>query len=147
MPETQNIYQKLAEARRIIRTTLQDVSDEGKKTKAGENEYSKYSYFKPEDVERWVTEACEQTGLITLTSLLHDEHGLYQQLQLLDVKSPQEILTFTLRTEKGSLKAANETQNMGATQPYSKRYLLMATFNIAEPNLDPDKHMGEVKKS
>lgn len=139
MPE-KNIYQKLAAARKHIR--------EANPVKDAENSFSKYSYFTPTMVSNLVEDACEATGLLALTSLKSDERGLYQELILVDTENPREKLdigvepknrlVFQLRTEKGTLKATNETQNMGSTNTYSERYIKMSVFGIVDNSMDPD---------
>jgi hypothetical protein len=125
-----NIYIKLAEARDLIRKT--------KVSKGGTNEYSKYDYFTPEQVESLVAEACEKTNTICLTSLKKDEYGYFQVLKLINMEKPDEYLDFELRTEKPSIKATNDTQQMGGMDTYSERYIKMKVFQIKDNNLDFD---------
>ncbi len=129
-----NIYEKLDEARRIIRTT--------KVKKEGTNTYSKYDYFTPEQVEGLVAKACEETKTICLTSLKMDEHGYYQTLRFVDleVAGIEGSIDFELRTEKPDIKATNATQQMGGMDTYSERYIKMKVFQIKDNNLDFDAH-------
>lgn len=136
-----NIYNKLQEARRIIRET--------KEKKGGTNEFSKYDYFTPEQVESLVSKACEETKLICLTNLKKDEFGYFQHLELVDLDEDNK-LSFELRTEKPSIKATNDTQQMGGMDTYSERYIKMKVFQIKDNNLDFDSQdnrpKGEPKK-
>lgn len=126
-----NIYKKLNEARRLVR--------EGGYKKDARNDYSKYDYFSPESVETIVWEVCQETNLMVLTDLDKDEYGLKQLLQLLDLDSGEMLpKPFILRTEKGELKATNDTQKMGGTDTYSERYIKMKVFQIKDNNLDFD---------
>lgn len=125
-----NIYEKLSEARKIIR--------EKNLKKDGINEFSKYDYFTPETVEKLVLEACEETKLIALCNLIKDEHGYVQTLKLVNVEKPDETLDFTLRTEKPAIKATNDTQQMGGMDTYSERYIKMKVFCIKDNSLDFD---------
>jgi len=140
-----NIYQKLEQARKLVR--------ESKIKKEGRNDYSKYDYFTPEQVEKLVANACEKTGLIVLCNLEKDEYGLFQSLNLINTENPEEKLPFILRTEKGEVKATNSTQQMGSTDTYSERYIKMKVFQIKDNNLDPDNldnrdsKRSEVKES
>jgi hypothetical protein len=137
-----NIYEKLAEARRIIRSTTTP--------KAGKNEYSKYDYFTPEQVEQLVFNACKETKTICLTSLKQDQFGYYQELRFIDLESTESValantnergcLIFELRTEKPEIKATNATQQMGGMDTYSERYIKMKVFQIKDNNLDFDSH-------
>jgi hypothetical protein len=124
-----NVLQKLQEARLII-----DNSD---LKKAGRNEYSKFDYYTPEQVESLVSVACSKTNTIVLCNLKADEFGLYQTLKFIDLDSLEEI-DFEMRTKHGSITATNETQQMGGTDTYSERYIKMKVFEIKDNNLDID---------
>lgn len=125
-----SIYQKLHDARAYIRST--------KVAKEGRNEYSKYDYFTPEQVESLVAQACDKTKTLVLCNFEQDELGYYQTLELVDLEDPTSRLSFRLRTEKGELKATNATQQMGGTDTYSERYIKMKVFQIKDNNLDFD---------
>ena len=136
----ENIYNKLQQARKIIR--------ESNEKKAGKNEFSKYDYFTPEQVEGLVSKACEETKTICLTSLKKDEFGYFQHLTLVNLENGDK-LDFELRTEKPSIKATNDTQQMGGMDTYSERYIKMKVFQIKDNNLDfdsQDNTKGESKK-
>ena len=136
--KTMNIYQKLSEARKAIR--------DSEVKKDGFNEFSKYAYFTPEQVESLVVDACEKTGTICLTSLDKDEFGYYQVLTFLDIEKPEEKITFRLRTERPEMKATNLTQQMGGMDTYSERYLKMKAFQIKDNSMDFDSQDNRVNK-
>jgi|SRR3990167_3584185 len=123
------IYQKLAEARELVR--------KGNYKKDGTNEYSKYDYYTPEQVEQIVADITEKTKTMCLCNLKRNEFGLYQELKFVDLESEEELI-FELATEKGEIKATNSAQQMGGTDTYSERYLKMKVFQIKDNNLDPD---------
>lgn len=131
-----NIYEKLAEARKLVRET--------KHKKAGRNEFSKFDYFTPEQVETIVAEVCEKLNLLPVYSLIRNEFGLTQEMTLYDLDSfgelgePVSSISFQLATKHGAIKATNEAQQMGGTDTYSERYLKMKVFQIKDNNLDPD---------
>ena len=127
---TKNIYQKLQEARELV--------TKSKHKKDGRNDFSKYSYYTPEKIELIVAEVTKATGTMCLCSLKADEFGLYQELLLIEVETPQNNITFQLRTKHGQMKATNEAQQMGGTDTYSERYIKMKVFQIKDNNLDPD---------
>lgn len=127
-----NILNKLHEARKIVRS--------GKYKKDGRNEYSKYDYFTPEMVEKIVSEVTEAQKMICICNLRRDEHGLYQELKLIDLEKEGEDITFELATTMGEMKATNQTQQMGGTDTYSERYIKMKVFQIKDNNLDFDSH-------
>ena len=134
------ILKKLKEARKIIK--------ESDLKKQGRNDYSKYDYYTPEQVEQLVDGACEKTNTIVLCDLKADEHGLYQTLRFVDMENPESELYFEMRTKHGEIKATNEAQQMGGTDTYSERYIKMKVFQIKDNNLDPDSkdHKKEAPK-
>lgn len=132
-----NIHEKLQEARRLVRNT--------KHKKAGRNTYSNYDYFTPEQVELIVSEVCEQTKLLPLCNLKRNEWGLYQEMILVDIENRDDSIVFQLATTHGSLKATNETQQMGGTDTYSERYIKMKVFQIKDNSLDPDSQDNRAK--
>lgn len=127
----QKVLEKLALARVAIKAS--------KIQKDGKNTYSNYDYFTPEYVSKLVNEACVETNLICLFNLKHDEHGFYGETILTDMESG-ESLTTVMRTEKPSIKATNETQQMGGMNTYTKRYSLMSLFDIEDNSIDFDSH-------
>lgn len=123
------ILQKLHEAREEIKK--QDLE------KKGRNEYSQFDYYTPEQIEHLVDVACKKVNAIVLCNLKEDQYGLFQTLDFVCLDS-QETLSFELRTKHGSIKATNETQQMGGTDTYSERYIKMKVFQIKDNNLDCD---------
>ena len=63
-----NIYKKLQEARKLV------IKNGYKKD--GRNDYSKYDYFTPEQVEQIVAEVTEQTQTMCVCNLKRNEFGL-----------------------------------------------------------------------
>lgn len=131
-----NVLEKLQEARAIIKKS--DLK------KAGRNDYSKFDYYTPEQVEVLVEHACSKTNAIVLCNLRADEFGLFQTLDFVDLDS-EEKLTFEMRTKHGSITATNETQQMGGTDTYSERYIKMKVFQIKDNNLDIDSQDNRQK--
>lgn len=137
-----NIYQKLDKARELVRNT--------KHQKQGRNDYSKYDYFTPEQVELIVAEVCAETKLLPVCNLKRDEYGIYQEMTLVNLEDTEDTITFKLATEMGKLTATNETQQMGGTDTYSERYIKMKVFQIKDNNLDfdsKDNSKGQSKKT
>ena len=125
-----NIYKKLQLARQHIKNS--DLK------KAGRNDYGKYDYYTPDQVELLVQKATDETGTIVLCNLKQDEFGLYQELEFIDIEDSNRVLVFQLRTKMGVLTATNESQQMGSTDTYSERYIKMKVFGIKDNSLDPD---------
>ena len=128
-----NIYEKLDKARESVRETPH------KKTASG----GTFKYFTPEEVELIVAEACTEQKILPVCSLKRDEHGLYQEMVLINLEKVEDKIVFTLATEKGEIRNTNATQHMGATDTYSERYIKMKVFQIKDNNLDPDGQQGQ----
>jgi hypothetical protein len=126
---TPSILEKLKKARQSIKKS--------NLKKQGRNDYSKYDYYTPEQVEQLVDKACEDTNTIVLCNLKADEFGLFQTLDFCDLGSEEKI-TFEMRTKHGEITATNEAQQMGGTDTYSERYIKMKVFQIKDNNIDPD---------
>ena len=125
-----DILLKLQEARQVIkRSSLK---------KAGRNEFGKYDYYTPDQVELLVQQATEATNTIALCNLKEDKFGLYQELIFVEIQNPENCLSFQLRTKLGAVTATNETQQMGSTDTYSERYIKMKVFGIKDNTLDPE---------
>ena len=132
-----NVLIKLKKAREIIK--LSDLKKDGR------NDYSKFDYYTPEQVEKLVDKACKETNTIVVCNFKADEFGLFQTLDFIDLDS-DEKLSFEMRTKHGSISATNETQQMGGTDTYSERYIKMKVFQIKDNNLDIDSQDNRAKK-
>lgn len=124
-----NVLSKLANARAHIKTNR--IKPDGK------NSFSNYDYFTPEMVTKLVNDACKVTNTISLFSLKQDQYGYYGEVIFTDLESGESVVT-TMRTEKPSIKATNETQQCGGMQTYTKRYALMSLFDIEDNAMDFD---------
>ena len=134
-----NIYEKLDKAREAVRSTPHK--------KDGRNKFSKYDYFTPETVELIVADVCKEFKMLPVCNLKRNEFGLYQEMILVDLEELKDTIVFQLATVHGSLKATNETQQMGGTDPYSERYIKMKVFQIKDNNLDLDSQDNRDKPS
>jgi hypothetical protein len=132
-----NIYEKLEKARKIIRD--KHVSKDG-------NGYN-FDYFTPTMVSNMVAEACAEVKLTCHPNLKRSEHGLYQELILIDLEKPEDRITTIQATEMCDMKNANASQQMGATDTYSERYVKMKAFEIKDNSLDPDSHQDKPAQS
>jgi len=127
---------QIQQARQIIRAK--------KLKKDGANTFSKYDYFTPEMVEKLVSEACDEVGIVPIFSLQADEFGMYGQVNVYDLNDKL-IAATMMRTVAPSIKATNETQQMGGCMTYTRRYMLMSLFGIADNSLDFDAHDNRPK--
>lgn len=124
-----NLLSKVQKARNIIKET--------KIKKAGNNSFSGYDYFTPDQVSLLVNSASNEVGIIHVFSLQEDNFGLFGQLDVYDTSSGCSI-TSIMRTKMPSIKSTNETQEMGGCDTYTRRYMLMSMFDIADNTLDFD---------
>ena len=124
-----NVLSKLATARLFIKSQ--------KLNKDGKNTFSNYDYFTPALVSSLVNKACTEANLICLFSLKKDDHGYYGEVTLTDLETGENLVTI-MRTEKPTIKATNETQQMGGMNTYTKRYALMSLFDIEDNSIDFD---------
>jgi hypothetical protein len=127
---------RIQKARQLIR--------ENKLKKDGKNEFSRYDYFTPEMVEKLVSEACDKVGIIPIFSLQADEFGMFGQVNIYDLENKL-IAATMMRTVAPSIKATNETQQMGGCMTYTRRYMLMSLFGIMDNSLDFDAHDNRPK--
>lgn len=123
------VLSKLAEARQIIK--------QSKLKKSGYNDFSKYDYFTPEQVQELVNNASTQTGLITLFNLKRNELGISGYLDVIELET-QEKITFEMATDIPQIKATNIAQQLGGCVTYTERYLKMVAFGIVENEADLD---------
>ena len=123
------ILKQLSEARAYIKTNALK--------KDGRNDFSKYDYFTPEQVDTMVYKACRENGLLTKFDLVRTSLGLNGVLTIYDIASGESI-EFEQATDIPVLKATNTTQQFGGAVTYTNRYLLMTAFSIVDNNEDFD---------
>ena len=128
-----NLYQKLAKARSM-------VQDSGMK-KSGKNKFVGYEYFELGDFLPEVNKANNEIGLL---SVFKETNHHYVLLVFDSEDMKQKPVTFICRKATATLKGVHDVQNLGAVITYSRRYLYMQAYEIAESDaLDagsgPDK--------
>jgi len=131
------IYQKIQACRDAIKKSNLE--------KKGWNEYSKYKYYLPEQIDALVYSACLEQKLFYKFDLLNGEYGLYGQLTVIDLESKEEAI-FCAATEIPQITATNASQQMGGAMTFVNRYLLMFAFDIVDNNLDFDTLKPNNKK-
>lgn len=132
------VYSKLAKAKNQIANT--------KMEKAGENSFSKYKYFTPEQVAQLVQKACDENWLITVFSLKRNEYGEYGVLSVIDIDDWSEVAV-EWATAIPEIKATNVAQQIGGCMTYTERYLKMSLFGIVDNNLDFDTTENTAKNA
>lgn len=106
--------------------------------KKGRNKFSNYDYYTPDQVSELVTRACHKVGLLTKFDLIRNELGITGQLSVYDIETPADPIVYHMASDIPSIKATNVAQQLGGAMTYTKRYLLMNAFEIADNNLDFD---------
>jgi len=132
------LIQKIAAAKRNIKET--------KIKKEGRNEFSKYDYFTPSQIELLVQQACFENKILTTFDLIRNELGVYGVLTVYDLES-DEKLTYQMATAIPEIKATNISQQLGGCMTYTERYLKTSAFGITDNNLDFDSHKPEPKQT
>ena len=132
------IYKKIQAAIDIIKAS--DLK------KSGTNDYSKYDYYTPEQVENLVYAACKKVGLLNKYDLVNTEFGLIGSVTVIDLESGEREV-YKAATALAKITATNETQQFGGTMTYNERYLLMSIYGIKDNNLDPDANEPKTKKT
>lgn len=105
--------------------------------KEGRNDFSKYDYFTPSQIEHLVSTACQNNGLLPLFDLIRNELGVYGQLSIYDTETGEK-LTMQMATAIPEIKATNIAQQLGGCVTYTERYLKMSAFGITDNKLDFD---------
>lgn len=129
-----NVYQRLFLAKKHIATQTTK--------KSGKNDFSKYEYFKPEQVDALVLSACEAAQLDFHFDLKEDSMGVYGEIRIVNIDNPSEVIHYTQRSAIPEIKATNRTQQYGGAMTYTRRYMLQNIFCIADNRLDFDHNNG-----
>jgi len=118
-----NIYEKMA----VVKTKLVGLK------KGGKNDFSHYSYFELGDILPVLTPALREEGLYMKTQFSATEQ--IAKLIIIDIDNTESLIEFEIRFAECALKGAHEIQNLGAAQTYTRRYLIMTAFDIAEADI------------
>jgi len=133
--EPENIYAKMA----TVKTKLLGIK------KGGVNEFSKYNYFELGDILPVLTPALKEERLYMKTQFFATEQ--VAKLIIINIDKPEEQIDFEIKFAECTLKGAHEIQNLGAAQTYTRRYLIMNAFDIAEADMvDSGAENREAKK-
>ena len=121
--EPKNIYAKMAS----VKSKLIGLK------KGGKNEFSHYNYFELGDILPVLTPALEEERLFMQTQFSAMEQ--IAKLIIIDIDIPESKIEFEIKFAECALKGAHEIQNLGAAQTYTRRYLIMTAFDIAEADI------------
>jgi hypothetical protein len=121
--EPKNIYEKMS----TIKSKLLGIK------KSGKNDFSHYSYFELGDIMPILTPALREERLYMKTEFSATEQ--VARLIILDMDFPDTTLEFETRVGSCTLTASHDVQNLGAAQTYTRRYLIITAFDIAESDI------------
>lgn len=134
-----NILKKLAK----MRVDLQKINIK----KSGYNEFGKYEYYEMADFLPHINEIAEKNNVFNLYKLQADK----AVLKVIDLETDDDFVEFDIPIAELAIKGANSMQNIGGVTTYTRRYLYMIAYEIAEndafdakiaepePEMDPDK--------
>lgn len=117
-----NIYEKLAAAR-------VELQSAGLK-KSGRNSFSKYDYFELTDFLPAINRLAEKYKFTPVIN--YAPMGEMATLSIIDSEKPEDKIVFNSPMAEATLKGAHPIQNLGAVETYTRRYLYMVAFEIAE---------------
>jgi hypothetical protein len=106
--------------------------------KKGKNKFTNADYYTPEQVSELVIGACHKVKLFPKFDLVRNELGITGTLSVYDIESDETPVIFEMASDIPNIKAANISQQLGGAMTYTKRYLFMNAFDIADNNLDFD---------
>lgn len=135
-----NVYRAL----QTVRVALQEKDIK----KSGHNDYGKYDYFELSDFLPEINKLALENNIICLYEITEKD----ARLHIADIEDYENRIDFVIPIAELTLKGANAIQNVGGLTTYTRRYLYMIAFEIAEndefdPNQQvPDKAQEEEKK-
>lgn len=109
---------------------------EKKIKRTGKNKYSDYDYYTLDDILPTCTKIAANYNV-----LFKYEIGKRATLELVNLEDLNDTIIFSMPVADAVVKGANGIQNLGATMTYSKRYLYMNAFEVAEPD-SLDEQLG-----
>lgn len=101
---------------------------EKKVAKSGVNTYTGFDYFTLEDITPPILELCKKHG-VTMIQTFHPDLAI---MHIYNNDKPDDSIEVMVPMAVPEIKAANATQNMGASITYLRRYLYMVALDIIE---------------
>ena len=115
-----NLFQKLQQAR----VELQEMNLK----KSGHNKFAGFSYYELGDFLPAINIICNNVGLFTAISFEMD----YAILKIYDCEDMDKFIEFKSPMKEIEQKGCNSIQSLGSVETYSRRYLYLSAFEIAE---------------
>jgi len=127
------------------------ITNELKVKKNGKNTFSKYDYFKLEDIQDALNPLLEKYGVFMQYTLTQNtvtsgkEDSFHSVLSLIDALNQESKVEYIADIEKAEVKGASGIQMSGATLTYGKRQAIMNAFNLSEEDDDPNSDIHDKK--
>ena len=99
--------------------------------KKGYNTYSKFYYYRLQEIAPVAEALCKAMDLFTLVTFFRDDGGIGGKMMVLDIES-KETLEITSGSGTAKLTACHDIQNTGAVQTYVRRYLWATLLDMVE---------------
>lgn len=115
-----NVYRAL----QSMRVALQEKDIK----KSGHNDYGKYDYFELSDFLPEINKLALEKNIVCIYEIT-DKDAI---LHIADMEDFENRIDFRIPIAELSLKGANAIQNVGGLTTYTRRYLYMIAFEIAE---------------
>jgi hypothetical protein len=96
--------------------------------KSGHNDYSNYDYFELSDFLPSIQKLALENGVVCIYSISNEK----ATLDICDINDRDNCVSFSIPIAEVSMKGANAIQNVGCLTTYTRRYLYMIAFEIAE---------------
>jgi len=120
------------------------ITNELKVKKNGKNTFSKYDYFKLEDIQDALNPLLEKHNVFMHYVLsknnleVASDESFCSTLTLFDTSDATNCVQYVVSLERAEVKGASNIQMSGATLTYGKRQAVMNAFNISEDDDDPN---------
>ena len=108
--------------------------------KTGFNQYSNFSYYQLDDILPVCTRIGAKYRVIMLYAI-EKERAILTMINLDDL---EDMMFFDMPVADAAVRGGTAIQNLGAMMTYTKRYLYMDAFSIAEPD-EMDADIGREK--
>lgn len=128
-----NVYQKLAEARKRLKSS-------GLK-QSGKNKGVGYTYFDLSDILPKTTEIEQELGLLSVVTFTETTG----ELTVFNAEQPAECIKFTSPLKPAELRGCHPVQNLGASETYVRRYLYLLAYEIVETEALDLTQLDDVK--
>lgn len=127
-----NVYRALQSMR--VKLQEQDIK------KSGHNDYSHYDYFELADFLPEINKLALEHNIVCIYEIT-DKDAI---LHIADMEDYENRIDFRIPIAELTLKGANAIQNVGGLTTYTRRYLYMIAFEIAESDeFDPNQQNTE----